>query len=128
MPKKTNTARNQGFDWSALTIAEQLSVLQIFANDGHTIYDNSYLLARDCPQSVITYFTLTHRSDRADPKTTITKNNEIVDSMNGVYGLTVLWSLARHYNIASYAMGRGFQAHDLTLQLYERLDPASTTS
>lgn len=114
--------KTKGFDWSALTETEHRKVLQIFANDGHTIYSPAYLLSHDCPQSVIDYFGTTHSSDRADPKNTITVNDRIVDSLVGVYGLTVLHSLANHYHISTDKSGRGFQAQDLTHKLYDRLD------
>lgn len=105
------------FSWSALTIDEQKLVLDIFANDGHTVYGQMFLQEQHCPESVIEEFAVVHQSNFDDPKETISVNGKPVVALNGVYGLTVLWSLARHYNITSSAMGRGFQAQELTVQL-----------
>lgn len=108
------------FSWSALTINEQKTVLSIFANDGHTIYSTGYLINNNCPTPVIKQFSMRQVSDRADPKSTISINDQPVDEMYGVYGLSVLWSLAHYYNITTDKMGRGFQAQDLTTKLRAR--------
>lgn len=101
------------FSWNDVSKDEMTKLLSVIGGDGHTIYNESYLLEHDVPNSVVNAFVTTYKSD-GTLKGNIEVNGAPVKSMKGVYGLSVLWSLASHFNVESDKMGRGFQARELT--------------
>lgn len=109
-------------NWSDIPIEEQKRLLNLFGNDGHTIYGGEFLTNNNVPTSIMRAFGEEIESDTSSPRTTIYRDGIPVKSMKGVYGLRVLWSLADHYKITSSKMGRGFQAQDLTEQLNAKLN------
>ena len=106
--------------WESLTRDQQRQVLKVFGHDGHSIYPASYLAEHGVPQEVIEVFAETHESD-GTLKGSIERGGVPVDSMAGVYGLTVLHSLAAYHHVTTDKMGRGFQASDLTNKLERKL-------
>jgi len=110
-------------DWTQIPVEEQKRLLELMGNDGHSIYGSEFLIKNNIPTSIMLAFGEEIKSDLSSPSTTIYRNNVPVESMRGVYGLRVLWSLASHYKITSSKMGRGFQAQDLTEQLNAFLNP-----
>lgn len=96
--------------WSAVPKATVLNVTEIC--DGHTILKPEALRERGVPGSLVDRLTMTFKSDRRDPKTTLFNDEgEIVDEVRGVYSLVVLEDICRDLGVkAQDKIGRGSQA------------------
>jgi hypothetical protein len=108
------------FMWSDFSRGEQMKVVELMGNDGHTIYDTSRLIEAGLHPRIANTFSHTYKSD-GSLKGSIESNGVYVDELNGIYGLDVLWSLARYFNEESDKMGRGFQARELTEKIRKHL-------
>ena len=75
------------------------------------------------PGSLIGLVSEEHVSDKSNWKETITDNKtgRVVDSMNGVYGLDLVRTIATSLGLESRMRGRGFMANDLGSQILEVL-------
>ena len=91
--------------------------------DGHTILDPQGLIDAGLPAEVAEAVTVTYRSDRSSPKTTIFVDDQPVDESRGVYGLDLLELLARSLQVTyRTCYGRGSQAMVIRKALHEHLD------
>ena len=100
-----------------------LSFLHKDGGDGWTIWKVSKFTdmgfrKEDLPVRV-------HKSDTRDPKSTIFgKKGEVIEKLEGVYGLTFLYWLAGAYGVDSSndMMGRGSQARVVTDRILGKLE------
>lgn len=86
-----------------------VALLADIGSDGHTIFVPEVL--KDFPAELRARFTRTYHSD-GSPKGSITgSNGQLIDSLNGVYGLDVLRGICSDLGLGyEVKMGRGFQA------------------
>ena len=115
-----NRTRKPKFLWSDYTKAEQKTLLDLIGHDGHTIWSAKGLIEEGVNPHIIAAFTQDHKSD-GSLKGSIEVDGRYVDGLSGVYGLTVLRSLAGYYNESSDKLGRGFEASELTTKIYKHL-------
>lgn len=102
------------FDWSTVSVEDQMKVLDLIGGDGHTVWNPDRLIEKGFPPAAARHFSRVIESDLDDPKQTIYAANGILARTYGMYGLNVLYSLAGYYGLHSSAMGRGFAASELT--------------
>jgi hypothetical protein len=98
--------------------------------DGHTIFKPEAFLEVGVPQELVTRCTSIYESNFADPKYTISgPDGKPVASMEGVYGLDMLESMIRDFELPhDVKFGRGFQARVYQEALHKHLDtPAVAT-
>lgn len=111
-------------DWNTLSMADIQTVLEVMGDDGHSIYPDTYLRERHINERVITAFDREWES-HGGFKDQIDVNGKPVPLFRGTYGLTVLRSLAAHFNVSSDKLGRGFEASDLTAKIKRKLTDKS---
>ena len=101
-----------------------LDLLKVGGGDGHTLWDADTDTFKDMPKDFMDSVTHVHKSD-GSYKGSIFVNGERVEELRGVHGLGLLWALAREVGAdtkkAADKMGRGFQAHELTKAIREKL-------
>ena len=101
-----------------------LDLLKEIGNDGHTLWAADEPFFELMPKGFMESVTQTHKSD-GTAKGSIWKNGEMVPELHSVYGLDLLWELAKEVGadtkLAGQKMGRGFQAQELTKALREKL-------
>lgn len=118
----TNTDNGDNMDKEVV-----LNLLDHIGNDGHTIWEADADFFSGMPEEFMGSVTETLKSD-GSPKGTIWRDGEAVDEMQGVYGLTLLWRLARligaDMDKHDQLMGRGFRACALTEAIREKLGGA----
>jgi hypothetical protein len=108
------------FTWSNTTVADQQKLLDIIGGDGHTIWNAPALIEDGVPAYIIDAFTTVEKSDGSwKGSITSTDTGNLVESLRGVYGLTVIRSLAAHYGEHSGKFGRGSEARELTEKIRE---------
>lgn len=117
MPK----TRKPTFTWDQVSRLEQIQILDTIGGDGHTIWSADGLKEDGCSPYVVDAFTTVEKSD-GSWKGSITTANGMVDELRGVYGLTLIRSLARHYGVTSHAFGRGTEARQLTQGIRDEWD------
>jgi len=108
-----------------LNSATRNNVIEVVKRlNGHTIFDTN--LVRDrfpLPKKVWKPILRTHRSDHESHKSTIFVDSQPVDELMGIYGLSLLWSIAdwlgADTKAAASKMGRGFQAAELRAAIIE---------
>jgi hypothetical protein len=116
------TSPSTRFSWARISVDDQRRCLELIGNDGHTVYDPIRLVDKGFPPAVVAHFSRRIDSNIEDPKETIfDTQGQALAYVYGVYGLEILYDLARHYGITSSALGRGFAARELTEQLREHL-------
>lgn len=118
MPRNKSLAK---FSWTTIPVEDQRHLLSVIGGDGHTIWTARYLAEEGVNHAIISAFSSHYKSNKRDFKQTITVNGLVVDEMEGIYGLTVLWSLANHHGVESDKMGRGSQAQELTQKIRAKL-------
>ena len=112
MPK---TAKRPTFSWANTTAADQAKLLDIIGGDGHTIWSAPALINDGVPAYIIDTFTTVEKSAGSwKGSITSTETGDLVEELRGVYGLTVIRSLGRHYGVTSDKFGRGSEARELT--------------
>ena len=96
--------------WKDVPTATLREIATELNGDGWTIYGAEYLINKGIPGDVVRSCIATHRSD-GTPKGTISLNGQVVESMVGVYSLTILERICRDLGleVAGY-FGRGSQA------------------
>jgi hypothetical protein len=114
------------FSWANTTPAQQAKVLEYIGGDGHTIWNPDALKMDAADTTPIDYiidaFTTEEKSDQSYKGSIFSsETGERQESMRGVYGLTVIRSLARHYGVTSTKFGRGSEARELTAGILEHL-------
>jgi hypothetical protein len=114
-------AKAPTFSWDNTTQADQARLLDIIGGDGHTIWSAPALIDDGVPAYIIDAFTRVEKGSRSDIKQAIFTDQGVVDELRGVYGLTVIRSLAGHYGVTSQAFGRGTEARQLTAGILEHL-------
>lgn len=108
----------------ALTLTDARLIAQIIRGDGHTIFKPTAFTLRGVNAAFIDAYTNTYHSD-GTLKGSITDaaTGAPLDSLRGVYGLPLLWAVARRINAdtsaAASMMGRGFQARALTTAILD---------
>lgn len=79
--------------------------------DGHTIFKPEGLIEDGLPKEFVDKWTREHKSDSSSPKSTIYFEGQVVRSLEGVYGLQLLYDIASILQLDyPTAMGRGTQA------------------
>jgi hypothetical protein len=125
MPK---TAKRPTFSWANVSLADQTKLLDLIGGDGHTIWSATALIEDGVPAYVIDTFTTVERSDGSHKGSIYPSDSlglpgmPILAELRGVYGLTVIRSLASHHGVSSWKMGRGSEARDLTEQIRAKLE------
>jgi hypothetical protein len=101
-----------------------LDLLKVIGGDGHTLYDAADEIFRGIPKDILESVTRVHKSDGTG-KGSIWRDGRVVEEMYAVYGLNLLWKLAREVGAnlekSQGLMGRGFQARALTEAIREKL-------
>ena len=104
-------------------------ILSIVGGDGHSIYPIEFFLDKfDVPRNVIEYCEHTLFSDPSNPKSTIYKGGEEVESVTGVFTLDLHYRIAEDLGLsdiiakAGSLKGRGFQAQELCNGIMEYLN------
>jgi len=111
----TKTSKTPPFSWENTTPVEQSQVLYLVGGDGHTIFDPDALKAAGCSAYIIDAFTTVEKSDGSYKGTIFdSRTGEPQKEMRGLYGLTLVRSLARYYGVESHKFGRGSEARELT--------------
>lgn len=124
MPKRSNPP---AFTWSNVSLVDQAYLMDLIGGDGHTIYSAPALIEGGVPAYVIDTFTQVERSDSSYKGSIFsTATGERQESMRGVYGLTVIRSLAAHYGMTSSKFGRGSEARELSEGIRVNLAKAAT--
>ena len=116
MPK----TRKPTFSWANTTAQDQQKLLDIIGGDGHTIWSANALVEDGIPPYIVDRFTTVEKSD-GSWKGSIFTDEGAVTELRGVYGLTVIRSLAAHYGVESHAFGRGTEARQLTAGIRDHL-------
>ena len=114
MIKKTITAKKKKeivrFDQSMKPAIEAL--IEQIGGDGHTIWKPSIL--KKFPKAIRDRFVHTIKSD-GSYKGSIWNNGKMVESMEGIYGLSLLGGICNDLNLEyENKLGRGFQARAYT--------------
>lgn len=104
-----------------LSGAQILAICDIIDGDGHTIFKPAAFLNEGIPLSVVEEMSEVFESDTSDPRSTIfDNNNNVMEKLQGVYGLRFLSRIARDFELESPGcLGRGFQARALTKVIRE---------
>lgn len=111
----TKTPKRPTFSWANTTPVEQSQVLYHVGSDGHTIFDPDALKEAGCSAYIIDAFTTVEKSDGSwKGSITDSRTGEMVKELRGLYGLTLVRSLARYYGVESHKFGRGSEARELT--------------
>ena len=101
-----------------------LDLLEEIGGDGHTLWDADAGFFKDMPKDFMESVTQVHKSD-GTAKGSIWGNEGMVPEMHAVYGLDLLWKLAKEVGAnldrPHGLMGRGFQARALTEAIREKL-------
>ena len=118
------------FSWHKTTVEQQRKLLEYIGGDGHTIWNADALKADAQDTVAIDYivdaFTRTERSDGSYKGSLFDgQTGEYRDTLRGVYGLTVIRSLAAHYDVHSSKFGRGSEARELTEGILARIGKES---
>lgn len=97
--------------------------------DGHTIFEPEAFLEVGVPQELVDRCTNVYESNPSDYKATIFgPDGNIVNQLRGVYGLDMLSSMIRDFDIqAEPKLGRGFQAQVWKEALRKHLDTPIAT-
>lgn len=115
-------------NWEALrekVKATDKAVLKAVVNsvDGWTIFAPKHFLDNGLDAEIVKAFTKEIESDFSSPKGTIfDANNRPVQSVTGVYGLSLLEFIASTFGVDSWKSGRGFRANHLAEQLTALFD------
>jgi hypothetical protein len=104
-----------------------LNLLDEIGGDGHTLWGADADFFKGVPKEIMDSVTHTHKSDGTG-KGSIFVNGEVVEELHGVYGLDILWRLAKETGSdtthAGGMFGRGSQARALTQAIREKLGGA----
>jgi len=120
MPK----AKAPTFSWDNVTREQQLAVVEMFGDDGHSILNADAMRAdSDIPPYVIDAFETVEKSDSSYKGSIFSsETGERMKELRGIYCLTVIRSLARHYGVRSSKFGRGSEARELTAGIRQQLE------
>jgi hypothetical protein len=119
MPK----AKAPTFSWDNVSREQQLAVLDMFGDDGHSILNADTMRAdSDIPAYVIDAFETVEKSDGSYKGSIFSHTGERMAELRGIYCLTVIRSLARHYGVTSHKFGRGSEARELTAGIRQHLE------
>ena len=115
MPK----TKKPTFSWDTVSQDEQILVLDMFGDDGHSILNADAMRAEsDIPIAVIDAFETVEKSDGSYKGSIFSEQTgERLLELRGIYCLTVIRSLARHHGVTSHKFGRGSEARELTAGL-----------
>lgn len=93
-----------------LSHATLLAIASVSEGDGHSIFGPQAYLDAGMPKELVEAFGEKHTSD-GSVKGTIFVDGKAVRALTGVYGLTVVESIANALNLQTGSfMGRGFRA------------------
>lgn len=118
-------------DWAQKIAKNTLeAALKIIDGDGHTLFDPEAFRNAGMPEYIVDYFTAVHATDLSSPQGVMfdSKGN-LVPYIEGIYGLEMLRSMASSLGAkASSALGRGFEARELTKNIEEHLKTMNTNN
>lgn len=111
------------FSWDNVSLEDQVKVLDMFGDDGHSILNADTLRAdSEIPTSVIDAFERVEKSDSSYKGSIFSsETGERMSELKGIYCLTVIRSLAGYHGIRSSKFGRGSEARELTAGLRDKL-------
>ena len=91
-----------------------LQVVKSIDGDGHAMFKETILEKAGWPPALISQYAETMESDFSSPKSTLFDNHgRPTNQIRGVYGLSLLASICREYDIQYEGkMGRGWQARE----------------
>jgi hypothetical protein len=112
--------KKPAFSWDNVSQEQQIKLLETIGGDGHTIWSAPGLIEDGIDGYIIGAFTTVEKSD-GSWKGSIFNSSGMVDELRGVYGLTVIRSLASHYGESSSKFGRGSEARELTEKIRKHL-------
>jgi len=123
MPTRKPRVRKPRFSWTQVSRDQQAKLLDVIGGDGHTIWSADALKADGLDAAMIDAFTTVEKSDGSWKGSIFSsETGELQPELRGVYGLSVIRSLASHYLVTSAAFGRGTEARQLTQGIRERMD------
>ena len=100
------------------TLADVRAVLEVAADDGHSLLPPQLLLDAGANPVLVRGFTTTHKSDGTPKGTIFDPQGKIVASMEAVYTLPLLQGVARRLGLKwEGKLGRGFEAREVTQSL-----------
>ena len=111
-------------DKITLTPEAVRATLKIIGGDGHTIWKAS-ALEEILPPEFLAPYIHTHRSDMGGSHKGMIfdENGGVIPELEGINGLSLLHGIAGHLGAEGTSkMGRGFQAQELTSNIYKVLD------
>jgi len=111
----------QTFSWSKVTPEQQAKLLEVIGGDGHTIWSADGLIEDGIDASIVAAFTRVEKSDSSYKGSIFTDQGRVAE-LRGVYGLTVIRSLAAYYSETSGKFGRGSEARELTEKIRTHLE------
>jgi hypothetical protein len=119
MPKTQKST----FSWDDISREQQLAVLEIFGDDGHSILDADRLrVSSGLPASLINAFETVEKSDNSYKGSIFSpETGERLPELRGIYCLAVIRSLAHYYGVRSAKFGRGSEARELTAGIRQLL-------
>lgn len=105
------------------TVSDVRAVLEISANDGHTIFKPSAFLEAGVNPAFVERYSQKYESDTSDYKSTIFgEDGRPIVEVVGVYGLSILGGFVHNLGLTYESkMGRGFQAQSYTRALKDWL-------
>jgi hypothetical protein len=107
--------RKPTFSWDNVTVEEQVKLLDDIGGDGHTIWSAEGLKEDGISAYIVDAFTRVEKSDGSYKGSIFDSHTgELQKELRGVYGLSVIRSLAGHYGVTSHKFGRGSEARELT--------------
>ncbi len=110
------------FSWAEVPLADQAKLIEEIGFDGHTIWDADKLKESGLNARAIDQFTTVEKSDGSWKGSIFsTTTGELQAELRGVYGLSLIRSLATYHDIHSHAFGRGTEARQLSGDLQSRL-------
>lgn len=119
MPKTQKST----FSWDDISREQQLAVLEMFGDDGHSILNADALRAdSDIPTAVIDAFETVEKSDNSYKGSIFSpETGERLPELRGIYCLAVIRSLAHYHGVRSAKLGRGSEARELTAGIRQLL-------
>ncbi len=109
-----------------LTKREAQRLIDYIGGNGHGIFELAKVVeGADVPESKLECWVHTYKSDTSSPKETIfAPDGSVMDELKGIYGLSLIESIASALGCHSPMEGRGSRCRDLTAQVRAKLREA----
>lgn len=109
-------------DWATkLAPAVLVKILDVINGDGHTIFLPGAFIKAGLSRKVVDWFTEVYPTGM-EPTSVLTNETGIIPFVRGIYGLDLLRVIAGKFSVYSTALGRGFEARELTEKIKEKLN------